>query len=101
MATFNENLGNFMTECRNNALEELKANPRYINWQEQRRKLRSILVEKVGPELVDEYMEVMGAVVGMELSKVMLCGASTYHAVIRRFDSTTSEYRDFEADFVG
>jgi len=103
MASFNENLGNFLTESRNNALEELKSNERYSDRKRKQSNLRSRLEAVISTEavqLLEEYAETSNAVQGMEFNKILLCGLTTHADIRRRSDAASAEYPAFAEEYV-
>ena len=100
MTSFNQNLGNFLTECRNDVLEQLKTDPRYSDWRRKRTAIRSQIEQKIGFELLEEYLEVVSVIHGIELNSALLCGLTTYFEIGKRFDSSSPEYREFTKEFV-
>ena len=102
MDSFNESFGGFLTECRNNALEELNWARDYRELMTRQALLRSKLEGKLsedGKAIFQEYMEVSNVMRGMEYNKVFLCGMVTPVKIGRRFDPSTQEYRDFIGEF--
>lgn len=103
MASFNENLGNFLTECRNNAMEELKSNARYSEWKSKQRDLRSRLESIISAEavqLLEEYAETTYAVQGMEFNKIHLCGLTALSDIRRLLDTASPEYPVFAEEYL-
>lgn len=103
IASFDKNLGNFLTECRNNALEELKSDSRYADWKHKQSELRSKLEAVISAEAVklfEEYSETSGAVQSMEFNKVFLCGLTTHADIRRRFDAASAEYPVFAKEYL-
>lgn len=103
MASFNENLGAFLTECRNNALEELKSNERYADRKRRQSELRSGLEAVISAEavqLLEDYLEAGLTVQGMEMNKALLCGLTTQSEIRRRFDTSSAEYPAFEEEYL-
>ena len=103
MASFNENLGAFLTECRNNALVELKSNERYADWKRKQSELRSGLEAAISAEaaqLLEDYLEVGLTVQGMEINKALLCGLTIQSDIRRRFDTSSDEYLEFTEEYL-
>lgn len=103
MASFNENLDAFLTECRNNALEELKTDEKYAEWKRKQTELRSRLESAFDAEtakLFEEYSDATLSVQGIELNKVMLCGLTVLSDIRRRFDAASAEYPAFAENFL-
>ena len=100
--SFNENLSNFLTECRNNALEGLNADKRYA----ERKQAQDEILAKLGaisPEaaaLLEDYTEAAAAVQSMEYGAIMLCGLSITSDICRRFDASTHEYKAFAGEYL-
>jgi hypothetical protein len=94
--SFNESLSNFLTECRNGAIEELTSNKRYTGEKNRREDLRSQLAVCLSPEaaaLLDDYMGAVYVCVGMEHDKVLLCGLTLTAEMQKRFDPSTPEHK--------
>jgi len=103
MASFNENLGAFLTECRNNALVELKSNERYADWKRKQSELRSGLESVISAEavqLLEDYLEAGLTVQGMEMNKALLCGLTVQSDIRWRFDASSAEYPAFEEEYL-
>lgn len=103
MASFSENLDMFLTECRNNALEELKTDEHYSEWKRKQTELRSRLVSSIGAEaaqLFEEYSDAALSVQGIEMNNVMLCGLTVLSDIRQRFDSEAAEYPAFAEKFL-
>ena len=98
MRMFNENLNNFLTECRNGVLDELQSNKRYADRKSRQSELRTKLMSILNPEaqsLLEDYTEVSASVQSMEYSRVLLCGLTMQSALHKRFDTSTPEYQEF------
>jgi len=102
MSSFNENLGNFLTECRNNALEGLNADKRYAERKQAQDEILSKLAA-LSPEaaaLLEDYAEAAVAVQSMEYGAIMLCGLSVTSDICRRFDVSASEHKAFADEYL-
>jgi hypothetical protein len=98
MDSFNEYLGYFLTECRNNALEELRSDKRYIEKKQAQADIRSKLEAIISPEakaLLEDYDISALTINGLEFNRVMLCGLSLTAEVCKRFDISTPQYKAF------
>jgi plasmid replication initiation protein len=96
MDSFNEYLGYFLTDCRNNALEELRYNKRYIELKQAWDELRAKLETLISPEavsLLEEYAIAGLRVNGMEYDRVLLCGMTVLTEIQKRLDIYTPEYK--------
>jgi len=103
MESFNEYLGSFLTDCRNNALEELRSNKRYTEKKQAQADLRSKLEAAISPDavsLLEEYAETGVHIQGMEYNRVILCGLTTMSEVHKRLDTSTPEYKVFAEEYL-
>ena len=98
MPSFNENLDQFLTACRETVYAELQKNPQYAGLKEKQSGLRSELEALLTPEAdkkLFSYLETTSDILGMEANNIMLCGLSLSSEMRKRFDSSTPEYKAF------
>ena len=103
MDSFNEYLGYFLTDCRNNALEELKTDERYIKRKQNQADIRAKLEALISPEaaaVLEEYATAGVMLQGMEYDKVILCGLTAMGEVRKRLDTSTPEYKAFAEEYI-
>ena len=103
METLNEYLGHLVTFCRDNALEELRSNERYIGLKQKEKDLQADLEAVMNGEaqaLFDSYFEAAVAVKGMEFNKVLLCGMTARAEIGKRFDADADDYKAFETEYL-
>ena len=103
MESFNEYLGNLLTDCRNNALEELRSNERYAERKKIQADLRAKLEALISPEatdLLEEYAEAGVHLNGFEYNAVIVCGLTAQSEIQKRFDASTPEYRAFLREYI-
>lgn len=101
-ATFNESFGNFLTDCRENALEELKSDKRYIGYVKRRDELHTKLMSLISPEareVLEEYHDEMPNVLSMEYTTILLRGLTIGADVNKLFNASTPEYREFSSKY--
>ena len=103
MDSFNEYLGYFLTECRNNSLEELRSDKRYIEKKQSQADMRSKLEAIISHEaktLLEDYDVSTLTVNGLEFNRVMLCGLSLTAEICKRFDISAPEHKAFADDYL-
>ena len=103
MAMFNENLCNFLTECRNNALDELKTNNQYVEQKKKQSKLflqLKLIINPETKEIFEEYLEVTSALQSMELNKALLCGLTIQSDIGLHLNTSTLEYQNFLKEYI-
>jgi hypothetical protein len=103
MDSFDEYLGYFLTDCINNALDELRSNARYTEMKQKQTDIISKLEAIISPEaraLLDEYSMSVDAINGLEFNRVMLCGLTTAAELRKRFDASTPEYKTFAEEYL-
>lgn len=103
MDTFNEILNNFLTGCREIALEKLKTNDDYSKWIDKQKDLRTELEALLSPEaneLLASYIEAFAAMQSMEYNTVFMCGLTTSMKIQKYFDDSTPEYKAFIEEFI-
>jgi hypothetical protein len=103
MGSFDEYLGYFLTDCRNNALEELRHDKRYTEKKQAQADILSKLEAIISDEakaLLEDYTLSVAVVNGIEFDRVMLCGLSTLNELRKRFDASTPEYEAFAEEYL-
>ena len=103
MESLNEYLGSLLTNCRNNALEELRYNKRYAERKQAQTDIRAKLESLISPEasaLLEDYAEAGVHLQGIEFNRVMLCGLTTLNELQKRFDASATEYKEFAEEYV-
>jgi len=103
MPSFNENLDNFLTECRENAVRELGSSKSYTDWKTTQTDLRSRLEALISPEarkILDEYVEAVTDVQRMEAGRILLCGLTLPAEIQKRFDTSTAEHKVFAEEYL-
>jgi hypothetical protein len=103
MESFNEYLGSLLVNCRDNALEELRSDQRYIKLKKAQDDLRAKLESIISPEaqtLLEEFLEAAVSVHGMGYNRVLLCGLTASAELQKRFDAYTPEYKAFADEFL-
>ena len=103
METLNEYIGHLVTFCRDNALEELRSNERYIELKQKEKDLRTDLKASMSGEalgLFERYFEAAVAVKGMEFNKVLLCGMTAQAEIGKRFNADADDYKAFETEYL-
>jgi hypothetical protein len=103
MGLFNENFANLLTGYRDDALEKLRSDKRYIERKRAQNDLRAKLEAIIGDEakeLLEEYA-VSGVILnGIEFNGMMLCGMSLAAELQKHFDASTPEYKAFADEFL-
>ena len=103
MDTFSEYFGYFITNCRDNALEELRSNKGYNELKSAQDDLRTELETVISPEaqeMLDKFLETAVAVKAMECNRTLLCGLTTSVEIHKRFDASTDEYKAFAKEYL-
>jgi len=103
MEAFNECLGYLLTNCRDNAIEELLSDKRYAERKQVRADLCSKLKTIISNEaqiLLEECAEATVMLQGMEYNKVLLCGLALSAELRKRFDISTPEYKALVKEFL-
>ena len=103
MNTFNEYLSYFLTDCRNNALEELRFDKHYAERKQTQAAIRSKLEALISSEavkLLEEYSEAGVVLQGIEYNRVILCGLTTMSEIQKRLDVSTPEYKAFAEEYL-
>lgn len=101
MTSFNDNLKEFLLECRTNALVELQSSPKFAEWHKKKNALQSKIESQVSAELFDNYLEALSAIQSMEMNTALLFGAMFSIEVGKRFDSSLPESKEFAESFIG
>jgi hypothetical protein len=100
--TFYESFSNFLTDCRENALDELKSDTRYIGFVKRREELQSKLMSIISTEardVLEEYHEETPNILSMEYNAILLRGLTIGADVNKLFDASTPEYREFSSRY--
>ncbi len=103
MASFNENLDIFLTECRDDALDELNSNESYLEWKKRRLELRGELEVLIAPDtqsILEKYDEITAAIESYHMNTAYLRGLTMFSDIRKRFDSATLEYKAFADEFM-
>jgi len=103
MESFNENLGSFLTGCRDNALEELRTDKRYTERKQAQTSLRSKLeaiINTEAKELLEEYAVSAITLNGMEFNRMILLGLSLPAELQKCFNASTPDYKKFADDYL-
>jgi len=103
MDTFSEYFGYFITNCRDNALEELRSNQNYNDLKMTQDDLRTKLEAIISPEaqaVLESFWESAVAVKAMECNRTLLCGLTTSAEIQKRFDASTDEYKAFSKEYL-
>jgi len=103
MDMFSEYFGYFITNCRDNALEELRSNKGYNELKSKQDGLRTELEAVISPEaqaVLDKFFEAAVAVKAMECNRTLLCGLTTSVEIHKRFDASTDEYKAFAKEYL-
>ena len=103
MQSFNESLDLFLTACRENALLELKDNEQYAEWKNAQKELFTELETLISPEaqkILKTYNEKITDIQSMEANQIMVCGLTLTAKILKRFDTSTPEYKAFLKEFV-
>ena len=103
MDSFNEYLGYMLTDCRNNALEELRSHKRYAELKQVQDGIRAKLEATITPEaqtLLEDYTQAVVTLQGLEFNKVLLCGLTAPAEIRKRFDASTPEYAAFADEYL-
>ena len=103
MESFNENLGNFLTGCRDNALEELRTDKRYTERKAAQASLRTKLeavISAEAKELFEEYAVSAITLNGMEFNRMILLGLSLPAELQKCFNASTPEYMAFADEYL-
>jgi hypothetical protein len=103
MESFNENLGNLLSGCRDDVLEELRSNKRYMERKQAQSDIRSKLEAIISTEaqtLLEEYAVSVITLNGIEFNRVMLCGLTMTAALRKRFDVSAPEYTAFAEEYL-
>ena len=103
METYSEYFGYLISHCRDNALEELRSNKKYMELKGSENDLRTKLEAVISPEaqaVLDKYAEAATAVKSMECNRTLLCGLTAQAEMRKRFDATTDEYKAFAEEYL-
>ena len=103
METYSEYFGYLISHCRDNALEELRSNQRYMELKGNENDLRTKLEAVISPEaqtILDKYAEAAVAVKSMECNRTLLCGMTAQAEMRKHFDASTDEYKTFEDEYL-
>ena len=103
MESFNEYLGCLLSNCRDDALEELRSDKRYAERKQAQADLRTRLEAVISPEanaLLEEYALAAVTLHVMEYNRVLLCGLTAQEEIRKRFDASTPEYRAFIGEYL-
>jgi len=103
MATFDEHLSNFVTECRNDVLMELKETDRYTEWKLKTDGLLAEVLAHLPPdshETFEEYREALNAIAALENNTYVLFGMTLQEKLLRRFSGDAPEHKALLAHFV-
>ena len=103
MESFNEYFGYLITNCRDNALEELRSNKNYNELKNAHDDLRIRLEAAVSPEtqeVLEKFIEASVAVKAMECNRTLLCGLTLSAEIQKRFDASTDEYKAFAEEYL-
>lgn len=89
MADFQERLCDFLSECKNDALQELNGNAAYIEWRKKLAALNSSIATLMPPDCLEafkQYQETVSAISGLESDYCYVCGIRDYLRIGRQFD---------------
>jgi len=103
MKCFNEDLITFLTERRNNALNDLYENERYKERAAEQKDLRSELETIISPEakaVLDKLIDALDSTANMERNRLLLLGMTMQTDLLKRFDANTPEYNTFAEEFI-
>lgn len=103
METFNEYFSSLITNCRDNALEELRSNKNYIGLKKAQDDLRAKLEAAISAEAIkifEKFLEAAVSVKAMECNKTLLCGLTFSTEIKRLYDASTAEYKAFENEYL-
>ena len=103
MDLFNKGLNQFLTLCREKALEELNGNQSYAESKEKQKSLRAELETLISPDkikVLTAYVESYGETQGMEYDTILLCGITVSAEIQKRFDTSTDEYKAFAEEIL-
>jgi len=103
METYSEYFGYLISHCRDNALEDLRSNQRYMELKGKENDLRTKLEAVINPEVhavFEKYAEAATAVKNMECNRTLLCGLTAQAEIQKRFDASTDEYKAFEDEYL-
>lgn len=92
MAGFQQNLCDFFTECKNDALVELGDHKAYSDWKHKSAELYSFLIAHMPKECIEPfklYLESLSAMSGIEADYCYLCGIRDYLGIGKQFDTKT------------
>lgn len=99
MVDFQQRLCDFLTECKNDALLELKENKTYAAWKEKSADLYGSLIMLMTPECLEAfklYQEAMSATSGIESDYCYMCGTRDYLRIGKQFSIPRElEWDDF------
>ena len=101
--TFDEHLSNFITECRNEVLAELKKTDRYTEWKLKTDDLLAEVLAHLPPdskEIFEEYGEALNAIAALENNTYVLFGMTLQEKLLRRFDRDAPEHKALATHFV-
>ena len=103
MESYSEYFGYLITHCRDNALEELRSNQRYMKLREEEKNAVAGLTAIISPEaqtVFEKYLETSVAVKAMECNRTLLCGLTAQVEMRKRFDASTPEYKEFSDEYL-
>jgi len=103
MQSFDNSLSSFLVECRENALDELKQDERYVERTIKRDELLTQIEAHLTPEgkaLFEDYRDIVTAVMSLEYNRTLVCGLTTPNSILKRFDSSSPEFKGFLDTFL-
>ena len=103
MESFSECFSTLITNCRDNALEELRSNKKFGELKTAESDLRTKLEALISPEaqdILEDFMEAVVAVKGMECNRALLCGLTVSATIQRHYDASTPEYKAFAEEYL-
>lgn len=97
MHNFQKTLCGFLTECKNDALYELKDNKTYSDWRTECSGLNSLLIKLMPPDCLEvfrQYQEAANAVSGIESDYCYLHAIRSYLSIGKQFDAPSNAQWD-------
>ena len=89
-------IADFITDCRDNALDGLKSNSRYNERTTKHMEISEKLEAHLSYEakqLFEDYKEIGLAIMSMEFNTILLCGLSLPTEMSKYLDPATEEYK--------
>ncbi|OJU09408.1 MAG: hypothetical protein BGN88_09765 [Clostridiales bacterium 43-6] len=103
MSEFIKIASEFLTECRNSALDELELNKQYIKHKEKHKDLLYQLESELDSKqkkLLEEIIENMHVVFSRQINYCYLCGIRDISKINNLFDESHDNWNELVDEFV-